>query len=82
MVAEAIGHSIEILLKRLINAMYHLPCFSLLVVLVAAAKIHFEDHALVADTSMQVHYSGRQTRWSGLPTLFLACYQCLLLQVN
>jgi hypothetical protein len=33
--------------KRQIKGFYCLPCFVLLVLLVAAAKIHFEDQALV-----------------------------------
>jgi hypothetical protein len=43
--------TIDIILKnRLINSMYHLPCFVLLVLLVATAQIHFEEQALVGGT--------------------------------
>jgi hypothetical protein len=36
--------------KGLINGKYCQSCFVLLVLLVAAAKIHFEEQALVAGT--------------------------------
>jgi hypothetical protein len=42
--------SIDIIFNRLINGTYQLTCFALLVLLVTAAKIHFEELALVAGT--------------------------------
>jgi hypothetical protein len=56
--------------------MYHLPCFALLVLLVAAAKIHFQEQALVVGTkqSSQADKAGRRTRQLGLPALFCARY--------
>jgi hypothetical protein len=43
--------TIDIILKNmLINNMYHLPCFVLLVLLVATAQIHFQEQALVGGT--------------------------------
>jgi hypothetical protein len=56
--------------------MCHLPCFALLVLLVAVAKIHFEEHALVAGTkqSSQADKAGRATSQLGLAALFCARY--------
>jgi len=56
--------------------MYRLPCFGLLVLVVANAKIHFEEHALVAGTKQisqadKVVRLTRQTGWQG-------CQACLL----
>jgi hypothetical protein len=44
--------------NRLINGTYRLPCFVLLVVLVATAKSHFEVQALVAGTKQQNNQAG------------------------
>jgi hypothetical protein len=38
------------LLNRLINGIYHLYCFWVLLLLVAATEIHFEEQALVVGT--------------------------------
>jgi hypothetical protein len=67
---------IDILLSnRLINGMYYLPCFALLVILVATTKIHFEEQALVASTkqSSQADKSGRLARLAGMPACFVLC---------
>jgi hypothetical protein len=64
---------IDIVLNRLINSTYHLPCFAWLVLIVAAIKIHFEEQALEAGTkqsSQDDDKAGRLTRQSGLPVLF------------
>ncbi len=62
--------------NRLIKGAYCLPCLVLLELLVATAKIHFEEQALVAGTkqSKQADKVGRPTRQSGLPALFCACH--------
>jgi hypothetical protein len=67
----------------MINGTYCLPCFGLLVVLVAAAKIHFAYQALVASTkqSRQVDNPGSVKRHSGLPGLLCALYLRLFFQV-
>ncbi len=44
------GPSIDMVFNRLIKGTYCLPCFALLVVLVATAKILFEELASVART--------------------------------
>jgi hypothetical protein len=51
-----------------------LPCFALLVLLVATAKIHFEEQVLVAVTkqSSQADKAGRLARLSGLYALVWA----------
>ncbi len=51
------------LLNRLINAIYCLPCFVVLVLLVATAKIHFEEQAVVVGTkqSSQANKADRLT---------------------
>ncbi len=56
--------------------MYHLPCFALLVLLVATAKIHFEEQALVAGTkqSSQAEKADRLTSQAG----WQDCQACLL----
>jgi hypothetical protein len=55
--------------------MYPLPCFVLLVLLVAASKIHFEEQALIMSTKQirqiglqdrQADKAGRLTRQAGL----------------
>jgi hypothetical protein len=56
---------------------YRLPCFALLVLLVAAAKIHFEEQALVAGTkqSRKADMADRlasQAGWQG----WQACLLC------
>jgi hypothetical protein len=43
-------YSIDIVLNRPINGTYCLPCFALLVLLVANPKIHFKENALVSST--------------------------------
>ncbi len=43
------------------NGMYHLPCFVLLALLAANAKIHFEEQALVA-SSKQSRQEGKAVR--------------------
>ncbi len=60
---------IDVILNRLINRLYCLPCFALLVMLVAAAKIHFEEQAQVGGTTQSSlpNKTGRLTRHSGLP---------------
>ncbi len=40
----------DIVLKRLINGTYHLPCFALLVMSGATAKFHSEEQELTAGT--------------------------------
>jgi hypothetical protein len=60
---------IDSILNRLINGLYCLPCFALLVMFGAATKIHFEEQAQVGGTtqSSQPNKTGRLTRHSGLP---------------
>jgi hypothetical protein len=41
------------LLNRLINGTYRLYCFWVLLLLVAATEIHFEEQALVAGTKQR-----------------------------
>jgi hypothetical protein len=43
-------HTHNLLLNRLINDTYRLPCFALIALLVATAKIHFEEQAIVVGT--------------------------------
>jgi hypothetical protein len=58
---------IDIILKnRLFNAMYRLPCSVLLVLLVATAKIHFEEQVLVAGRKQ-----GRQADKAVRPACFV-----------
>ncbi len=58
---------IDIILNRLINDSYYLPCFALSVLLEAAAKIHLEEQALVMGTkqSSQADKADRLTRQTG-----------------
>jgi hypothetical protein len=42
--------TIDMVISGLINGPYHLPCFALLVLLVATAKIHFEEQLRVLGT--------------------------------
>ncbi len=42
--------AINLISKRLINGAKHLPCIALLVLLVAALKIHLEEQALEVGT--------------------------------
>jgi hypothetical protein len=59
--------------------MHSLPCFALLVLLLAAAKIHFEEQALVAGTkhSCQAAKSGEkhssQADKASRPACFVLC---------
>jgi len=55
--------------------MCRLPGFVLLVLLVAAAKIDFEEHAAVVDTqqSSQAGRQGRQADKAGRPGCFVLC---------
>ncbi len=39
--------------NRLINGMYYMPCFVMLVLSVITAKIHFEEQEPVAETKQQ-----------------------------
>jgi hypothetical protein len=68
--------TLEAVLKKGINGMYSLLCFALLVLLVATAKIHFEEHALVAGTKQisQADKAVKQTRQAG----WHGCQACLL----
>jgi hypothetical protein len=53
---------IDIILKnKLINGMYSLPCFALLVLLSASVKIIFKEQALIASTNK----AGRLARQAG-----------------
>ncbi len=45
--------TIDITLNRLINGTYHLPCFALIVLLVAASKINLKERALVSGTKQR-----------------------------
>jgi hypothetical protein len=65
---------IDIILNRLINGMYHMPSFVLSVLLVAAAKIHFEEQVPVAGTKQNrqsgkagslTRQSDQQDSWAG-----------------
>jgi hypothetical protein len=62
-----LNQSRDIILNRLINGRYCLPCFALLVLLVAGTKISFEEQVLVTGTkqSRQADKAGRLTRQSG-----------------
>ncbi len=62
-----LNQSRDIILNRMINGTYCLPCFALLVQLVAGTKIHFQEQALVTGTkqSSQADKAGRQTRQAG-----------------
>ncbi len=64
----------------MLNGTYPLPCLSGSILLVAAAKTHSENQALVAGTkqSKQVKEAGRLTGQSGLPNLFQACLLCFM----
>jgi hypothetical protein len=53
-----------ILSNRLIYGTYCLPCFALLVLLVAATKIHWEEQTLITATK-QSSQSDRQAGWQG-----------------
>ena len=71
--------TIDSILNGMINGMYHLSCFALLV---AVAKIHFGEQALVpgANESNRADKTGRPSRQSGLPALFMpACFVLSLL---
>jgi hypothetical protein len=76
--------TIDIVLNRLINGTYYLPCFALLVMVVASTKILFKKQALAAGTkqSRQADKSVRLKRQSGLPALFCAIYYRLLFQMD
>jgi hypothetical protein len=61
------GPSIDMVLNRLIKSTCHLPCFALLVLLVATAKILFEELVSVAGTkqSSQADEADRLTGQTG-----------------
>jgi hypothetical protein len=63
--------------------MHRMPCFVSLVLIVAAAKIHLEDKALVAGTKQRSHAdkAGRLRGQLGL-SVFNTRYQRLRFQVN
>jgi hypothetical protein len=57
----------DIILKRLINGTYHLPCFALLVLSEATAQFHSEEQELAAGTkqSSQADKADRLTNQTG-----------------
>jgi hypothetical protein len=57
---------------------YSLPCFVLLVLVVAAAKIHYKEQVLVAGT----YKTGWPIRQSGLSALFWAFLLCFVPVTN
>ncbi len=71
---------LDIILNRLINGVYCLPCFALIVLLVSAAKIHFKEQALEAGTkqSIQAVKAGRLKSQTGMPALFWADLFCFV----
>jgi hypothetical protein len=63
----SLNQSRDIILYRMINGTYCLPCFALLVLLVAGTKIHFAEQVPVTGTkqSSQADKAGRQTGQAG-----------------
>jgi hypothetical protein len=74
--------TIDIIFCKLINDIYCLPCFAMLLPLVAAAKIHFEEQELLTDTeqSSQANKAGRPTSQAGQKGS-LACHFVMRLHV-
>jgi len=59
--------------------MYSLLCFALFVLFVATAKIHFEEHSLVAGTKQisqadKADWLKSQTGWQGCQAVRPACF--------